>query len=201
MATGAFITAMLEPLINKRKISLYELLFGGFIVFGVGIIFQAEYEHLYGISVALISAFLSAVFTILNTQLVSQARPITLSFYELLIGGIVGVFVVLFSGQYSLEAFQLEGWDLLWILLIALVCTSYAFNISLRVMQHLSPFTVMVIINLEPVYGILLSLAVWGEEELLSSRFYLGFVVILATILMNGYLKRKKLTNENESQL
>jgi len=59
----------------------------------------------------------------------------------------------------------------------------------------------MVIINLEPVYGILLSLAVWGEEELLSSRFYLGFVVILATILMNGYLKRKKLTNENESQL
>ena len=201
MATGAFITAMLEPLINKRKISLYELLFGGFIVFGVGIIFQAEYEHLYGISVALISAFLSAVFTILNTQLVSQARPITLSFYELLIGGIVGVFVVFFSGQYSLEAFQLEGWDLLWILLIALVCTSYAFNISLRVMQHLSPFTVMVIINLEPVYGILLSLAVWGEEELLSSRFYLGFVVILATILMNGYLKRKKLTNENESQL
>jgi len=201
MATGAFITAMLEPLINKRKISLYELLFGGFIVFGVGIIFKAEYEHLYGISVALISAFLSAVFTILNTQLVSQARPITLSFYELLIGGIVGVFVVLFSGQYSLEAFQLEGWDLLWILLIALVCTSYAFNISLRVMQHLSPFTVMVIINLEPVYGILLSLAVWGEEELLSSRFYLGFVVILATILMNGYLKRKKLTNENESQL
>ncbi len=68
MATGAFITAMLEPLINKRKILAYELLFGGLIAFGVGLIFKAEYEYLYGISIALISAFLSSVFTILNAR-------------------------------------------------------------------------------------------------------------------------------------
>jgi drug/metabolite transporter (DMT)-like permease len=59
-------------------------------------------------------------------------------------------------------------------------------------MQHLSPFTIMLIINLEPVYGILLSLAVWGEEELMSIRFYVGFTIILGAILLNGIFKRQK---------
>ena len=191
MATGAFITAMIEPLINKRKVLGYELGFGGLIALGVGLIFQAEFEHLYGISIALISAFLSAIFTILNTQMVKHGRAITLSFYELVVGSLVGILFVLFSSQYNIEAFQLKQWDLLWILLIAWVCTSYAFNISIKVMQHLSPFTVMMIINLEPVYGILLSLAVWGEEELMSIRFYIGFSIVLGAILLNGFYKNK----------
>jgi len=199
LATGAFITAMLEPLLNKRKILLYELLFGGCIAVGVGIIFRAEYEHLYGICVALVSALLSAVFTILNSQLVSKARPITLSFYELLLGGILGLLVVLFSGQYTAADFQLQAWDILWIVLLAWVCTSYAFNISLRVMQHLSPFTVMIIINLEPVYGIVLSLLIWGEEELMSGSFYFGFIIVLGTILLNGYYQRRKLVREKQT--
>ena len=192
MATGAFITAMIEPVINKRKILGYELLFGGLIAVGVGMIFQAEYEHLYGISIALLSAFLSSVFTILNTQLVKQGKAITLSFYELLVGAVFGIGFVIFSGNYTLEAFELRQWDWLWIILIAWVCTSYAFNISIKVMQHLSPFTVMLIINLEPVYGILLSLAIWGDEELMSFRFYLGFVIVLGAILLNGIYKRQK---------
>jgi drug/metabolite transporter (DMT)-like permease len=192
MATGAFITAMIEPLINKRKILGYELLFGGLIAVGVGMIFQAEYEHMYGISIALLSAFLSSVFTILNTQLVKQGKAITLSFYELLVGAVFGIGFVIFSGNYTLEAFELCQWDWLWIILIAWVCTSYAFNISIKVMQHLSPFTVMLIINLEPVYGILLSLAIWGDEELMSFRFYLGFVIVLGAILLNGIYKRQK---------
>ena len=192
MATGAFITAMIEPLINKRKILGYELLFGGLIALGVGMIFEAEYEHLYGISIALLSTFLSSVFTILNTQLVKQGKAITLSFYELLVGAVFGIGFVIFSGNYTLEAFELRQWDWLWIILIAWVCTSYAFNISIKVMQHLSPFTVMLIINLEPVYGILLSLAIWGDEELMSFRFYLGFVIVLGAILLNGIYKRQK---------
>lgn len=191
MATGAFITAMLEPLINKRKIQAYELLLGGLIAFGVGLIFKAEYEYLYGISIALVSAFLSSVFTILNSRLVQQDRAITLSFYELVVGAVVGIIYVIATGNYTVQDFHLQQWDLVWILLIAWVCTSYAFNISIKVMEHLSPFTVMMIINLEPVYGILLSLLVWGEQELLSFRFYIGFCIILGVIFLNGLFKKQ----------
>ena len=192
MATGAFLTAMLEPLVTRRRVLGYELLFGGLIAFGVGLIFEAEYEHLYGMGIALVSAVLSSLFTILNTELVKTARAITLSFYELAVGAVVGLLYVSLSSTYNLESFELQQLDGLWILLIAWLCTSYAFNISIKVMKHLSPFTVMMIINLEPVYGIALSLTIWGEDELMSFRFYLGFAIVLGAILLNGIYKRQK---------
>ena len=109
------------------------MLFGGLIVIGVGLIFQTEYENLYGIIIALISAFLSSVFTILNTQMVKQALAITLSFYELLVGALVGTTFVILSGQYSVIDFELYYWDIFWVLMIAWGCTSYAFNISIKI--------------------------------------------------------------------
>ena len=192
MATGAFITAMLEPLLVKRKVLIYEIFFGGFTALGVGLIFNAEFEEIQGNLIALFSAFLSALFTILNNQMVKKAHPITLSFYELLIGALVGIFYVLFFGNYSLNDFKLEDWDFAWIFILAFICTSYAFNISIKVMKHLSSFTIMMIINLEPIYGILLSLTIWNEEEYMSPMFYLGFFIVLGSILMNGLYKHKK---------
>ena len=192
MATGAFMTAMLEPILIKRKVLVYEIFFGGFTALGVGLIFNAEFEEFQIILIALFSAFLSALFTILNNQMVKKAHPITLSFYELLIGALVGILYVLFFGNYNLNDFQFEDWDFVWIFILAFICTSYAFNVSIKVMKHLSSFTIMMIINLEPIYGILLSLAIWNEKEYLSPMFYLGFCIVLVSILMNGIYKHKK---------
>ncbi|MGI9540662.1 MAG: DMT family transporter [Flavobacteriaceae bacterium] len=192
MATGAFITAMIEPLLIRRKILVYEILFGGITAIGVGIIFNAEFEQFYGILIALLSAFLSALFTILNNQMVKHALPITLSFYELLVGTLVCGIYVVFFGNYTLSSFAFHGYDWIWILILAWVCTSYAFNVSIKVMKHLSSFTIMMIINLEPIYGILLSLAIWNEREYLSLSFYLGFFIVLGSILVNGIYKHKK---------
>jgi len=192
MATGAFITAMIEPLIIRRKILGYEIIFGGITAIGVGVIFNAEFEQFYGILIALLSAFLSALFTILNNQMVKHALPITLSFYELLVGTLVCGIYVMFFGNYAWSSFAFHGYDWIWILILAWVCTSYAFNVSIKVMKHLSSFTIMMIINLEPIYGILLSLAIWNEREYLSPSFYLGFFIVLGSILVNGIYKHKK---------
>ena len=124
--------------------------------------------------------------------MVKNAHPITLSFYQLLIGAGVGIFYALFFGNYSLNDFQLEDWDFVWIFILAFICTSYAFNVSIKVMKHLSSFTIMMIINLEPIYAILLSLAIWNEKEYMSTMFYLGFCIVLGSILMNGLYKHKK---------
>ena len=192
MATGAFITAMIEPLLIRRKILGYEIIFGGITAIGVGVIFNAEFEQFYGILIALLSAFLSALFTILNNQMVKHALPITLSFYELLVGTLVCGIYVMFFGNYTWSSFAFHGYDWIWILILAWVCTSYAFNVSIKVMKHLSSFTIMMIINLEPIYGILLSLAIWNEREYLSPSFYLGFFIVLGSILVNGIYKHKK---------
>lgn len=201
MATGALITALLDPILSKRRLLGYELLFGGITALGIGMIYQAEFEHIRGISIALFSAFLSSLFTILNGKMVQHARPITLSFYELVVGTLVCIAVAFFTDQLHLEAFQLKGWDLLWILILGLLCTAYAFNVSIQVMRHLSSFTIMMVINLEPIYGILLSLAIWNEKAYLSINFYLGFLVVLSAILMNGLYKHRKEAQKKTSQL
>ena len=192
MATGALITALLDPIFNKRKLLGYELLFGGITALGIAIIYRAEFEHIIGITVALFSAFLSAVFTILNGKMVKEARPITLSFYELIVGTLVGIVVAYATNQFHVEAFLLKDWYLLWILILALLCTSFAFNMSIKVMRHLSSFTIMMVINLEPIYGILLSIAIWNEKAFLSTNFYVGFLIVIAAILMNGIYKHRK---------
>ena len=192
MATGALITAILDPILNYRKFLSYELIFGSLTAFGIGLIFQAEYEQIKGILIALLSAFLSSLFTILNGKMVKQARPITLSFYQLLIGTIIGVISAFNCNQLNLEYFQLKNWDLFWIMILAILCTSYAFNASIKVMQYLSSFTIMMIINLEPIYGILLSLLIWGEKTYLSFNFYFGFFIVISSIFMNGIYKHKK---------
>lgn len=201
MATGAIITALVEPLlIKERKLLAYEIVFGSVVILGIGLIFRAEFDNYIGILVALCSAFLSSMFTILNGQMIKKAPAISLSLYELLVGTFVGILFVLFSNSYTYSDFELKAWDLIWILILAWICTSYAFYASINVMQHLQPFTIMMIINLEPVYGILLSLLIWNEKELLSSSFYIGFIIILIAILINGVYKHKKDKNNFKAQ-
>jgi drug/metabolite transporter (DMT)-like permease len=104
----------------------------------------------------------------------------------------VGIVVAYATNQFHVEAFLLKDWDLLWILILALLCTSFAFNMSIKVMRHLSSFTIMMVINLEPIYGILLSIAIWNEKAFLSTNFYVGFLIVIAAILMNGIYKHRK---------
>ena len=77
------------------------------------------------------------------------------------------------------------------ILILGFLCTSYAFNVSIKVLRHLSSFTVMMIINLEPIYGIILSILIWKDEAFLSLNFYIGFVIVLSSIYMNSIYNKK----------
>ena len=88
------------------------------------------------------------------------------------------------------EAFRLEGWDLVYLLLLGVVCTSFAFIASVYVMRELSPFTVVLTTNLEPIYGIALALLIFGETEYMTPGFYLGAVVILLSVLGNAMIQR-----------
>ena len=192
MATGALITALLDPIFSKRKLLTYEVLFGGLAALGIVIIYNAEFEHYIGISIALLSALLSSLFTMLNRHMVKSARPITLSFYELFVGSLFGILVAYFSDMLTIENFRLIGLDWLWLMLLGLIGTSFAFNMSIKVMKHLSSFTIMMVINLEPIYGILLSLAIWNEKAFMSLNFYIGFIIVISAIMMNGIYKRNK---------
>ena len=191
MATGAFFAALLEPLIFSRPINWRELLLGLIAVVGLGIIFQASTEYMWGIVMALISAFLSALFSVFNGRLVQSHSASSISFFELFFG-VLGISIyLLFNGDFDASFFVLSFSDWTYLLILSTICTAYAFIASVNLMKWLSPFTLMLTINLEPVYGILLALLVFGDSEYMSGMFYLGAGIILATVLANAYFKAK----------
>ncbi|MBP2832326.1 DMT family transporter [Aquimarina sp. U1-2] len=199
LSTGAFFTSILEPIFYKRKLIWYEVIFGMLVIIGLYIIFEVEGDYLYGIIYALISAFLSSIFSLINGKIAQRYHAATISFYELLSGaGIITLYlaVVPFFGThtegFSISFFQLSGSDWTYIAILASVCTAYAFIGSVQVMKYLSPYTVMLTINLEPVYGILLAVLIFGESEKMSPQFYYGALIIIATVLLNGIFKNVK---------
>lgn len=192
MSTGAFFTSILEPIIYKRKLIGYEILFGLIVMVGLYIIFRVEGDYLSGILFALSAAFLGAVFSIINGKLVQKNDATVISFYELLGGaGFITIYLLVSQG-FTADFFLLSTTDWLYIIILATFCTAYAFIASTAVMKHLTPYTVMLTINLEPVYGIFLAYLIFGEKEQMSPQFYYGALIILATVVLNGILKNGK---------
>lgn len=194
MSTGAFFTSLLEPIFFKRKIIPYEVILGLIVIIGLYLIFKVESKYVYGIVLALISAFLSASFSIINGKFAKEYDPAIISFYELLGGVFFFTLFILFRGELTMDYFHMTWEDFMWLLILSTVCTAYAFIASVHVMKYLSPYTVMLTINLEPIYGIFLALLVFGEKEKMNSQFYIGALVILSTVILNGILKNRQKT-------
>ncbi|WP_416440678.1 DMT family transporter [Leeuwenhoekiella sp. A16] len=192
MSTGAFFTSILEPIFYKRKLIWYELLFGVLVICGLYLIFEVETRFSEGIFVALFSAFLAALFTLANGKLVKENPPSKISFYELLAGaGFISIYLLMTSG-FTSSFFVLPVMDWVYILILASICTAYAFIASVKVMRHLSPYTIMLTTNLEPVYGIILAYLILGDAEQMNEGFYYGALLILFTVILNGILKNSR---------
>ncbi len=198
MSTGAFFTSFLEPLYYRRKIIGYEVLFGLLAVVGLYIIFKVETEYILGISLALCSSFLGSMFSVINGKFAKRYNASGISFYELFFGMLCISAFLAFNGDFTPEFFQLSSKDWIYLLILASICTAYAFIASIHVMKWLSPYTVMLTVNLEPVYGIILALLVLGDSENMSPQFYYGALIILITVLANGIVKTRR---ERKKQL
>lgn len=192
MSTGAFFTALLEPFWYGRKMVGYELVFGLIVMLGLYIMFRVETGFLNGILLALVSSFLSATFSLINGKLTQEQRPSIISFYELGSGVLFLSIYLVFSGSFDQKFFQLSVNDWMYIFILASVCTAYAFIASVKILKYISPYTVMLTINLEPVYGIILAFLLLGESEKLNPLFYVGALLILTTVVANGILKNRK---------
>ena len=197
LSTGAFFASILEPIFYKRKVIWYELLFGIIVVVGLGIIFNVETKYTAGIYLAVTSAFLSALFSVINGKYAKEFDPNIISLYELSSGVFFISIYLFFAGSFTPAFFALSINDLIWLFLLSSICTAYAFSASVKVMKFLSPFTVMLTINLEPIYGIILALLIFDDTEEMSPLFYVGALIILATVIANGIVKSYKKVTTN----
>lgn len=195
LSTGAFFTSFLEPLFYNRKIIWYEVFFGLLVIAGLIIIFNVESQFKNGMLLALLSAFLSALFSVVNSKFAKQYHANVISVYELGSGVFFLTLYLLFTQKMTSAFFSIGLEDFLWLLLLSSVCTAYAFSASVKVMKFLSPYTVMLTINLEPIYGIILALLIFKDTENMNPMFYVGALIILGTVITNGLIKSKKVNN------
>ena len=194
LSTVSLWTALLEPLFTSKKLQALEVLMSLLIIAGLYLIFRFEIDHLLGILMAVGSALLGALFTIINARLVRVHRALVISYYEMA-GACLGtlVFFPLYAtwltdtGQLALG---LTAWDSVWLLLLALVCTVYPFTASVHLMQRISAFTVNLSVNLEPVYGIVLALIFFKDTERMSAGFYVGAAIILGSVFAHSLIER-----------
>ncbi len=190
LSSTTLFVAMLEPLFFRRRISLTELFFGGLVIVGLLIILNTVEGSWPGLIMGLISAFLAALLGTINGVFAKQQHPpVIITLYEMA-GGVAGTSVLLlFTQSFDAAFFQVSASNLGWLCILAFVCTSFAFVVSVNVMKRLSPFTVSLAFNMERVYGIILAVLIFRENERMTPGFYFGAALILLTIFAHAFRK------------
>lgn len=193
MSTGAFFVSFIEPIFFRRKIKLLEIILGLIVIFGLYIIFNFESQYKLGIIYALISSFLNALFSVFNGLFVKKYSGGTISLYQMFFGVLFISIYLVYTDSFTTSFFEVANEDWLYLVILSSVCTAYAFIASVNVMKYLSPYTVMLTINLEPIYAIVLALFIFGDKEKMNVEFYFGASLVLFVVLLNGIIKNKTL--------
>ncbi len=194
MSTTSLWTSFVEPLVGKKRIDPLEVVLGLVAVAGLYIVFRFEFDHALGLLLALGSAFLAACFTVANSHFVKRHDAFVITFYEMIGASICSLSFVFLFKNFGLNN-DLPLWpipsDWPWILILALVCTVYAYSMGTHLMKQFSAYMLSLTVNLEPVYGIALAFVIFGEKERMTPGFYLGTLVILAAVLAYPILQRQ----------
>lgn len=184
-STMGFFSAFLDPLISKRKMDFIEVFLGLMVMLGVYLIFYFDQDYRLGIFYGIISSILAATFTILNKKYVDKHNAQIITFYELGGGWLSLNFILPFYLQFvSYTNLLPDLSDFLWLLVLSLLCTVFAFNLSIRALKKISPFTINLSYNLEPVYGILLAFVIYKEHLELGVSFFVGLSIIFLTVVL-----------------
>ena len=218
LGSASFFASIIEPLVLKQPFSKRDIYMGLIVVLGILFIYFSMPENQpghvakvgdvsYGWAVitGLLSAALAATFTTLNKANIHRAKPLAISTLEMISGALVlSVVVALISTDHipwlpslnfdslSLENIASGPWDLIWIILLALLCTNLTFYLGTYALNQLSAFTANLTVNLEPIYGIVLGAAIFQENKDLNIWFYTGASIILGAIFTQAYRSNRK---------
>lgn len=195
-ATGTLFTSIIEPVFYKRKVIVYEIIFGMIIVAAIALIFKVETRYTAGIILGMSAALTSSFYNVFNGLLTRKIESSVIVIYELSGGFIVLSIFLFFAGEFNQQFFYItpKAWG--WEFVLAIVTTAYPFIASVDLMKKINPYTVILALNLQVIYGIIFAYILWEKDEAMTPGFYLGTLVMLVTIFGNDLLKsylRKRL--------
>jgi drug/metabolite transporter (DMT)-like permease len=191
LSTSTFFNSILTSIIDKTNPKFYELGISLIVMLAIAYIFNYQPGYELGMIFGVISAFFSAAFTTVNGRISKNFDAIVFSVYELL-GGVILLSILLFF--FPANFIQLIGAsasDWWYLFILSSLCTAIPFVASAYVLKHIPSFSVLLAINLEPVYTIILAYLIFGEQEKMNLPFYIGTLVILLTLFGNAWVKNR----------
>lgn len=190
LSSGSFFVSLLEPLFNRRRIRGVDLMLGLAATLGVLLLVNGvPSASPVGIALGIASAFFSGLFSTINGRLIHRFTAAVLSLWELGTGALLLLLVMALSATPMMLPRDIALRDWGWLIILSLLCTVVPWLWSLRVMRTLSAFTVLLAVNLEPVYSLVLAWILFPDSERLSAGFYIGAALLLGLVAINGLLK------------
>jgi drug/metabolite transporter (DMT)-like permease len=196
LSLSTLFASILEPIIFKRKVDVSEVVMGTVIVACILLIFKTEFHFKEGIIYGILCAVFGTIFSVFNGKMFGKTSSGNIIFYEIFCGWFILMVFYLLSGQIF-QMNEINYRDLALICLLASVFTAFPMLESVNLMKYISPFTLILTVNLEPVYGIILAFFIFGESEHMSPIFYVASGVMILAIIANGLIKARKTKNLN----
>ena len=210
LATSALWASLIKALYRKKFPGISEIVLSCLAMLAMFLLMKVQHFAPLAWWTACISAMLAAWFAVLNSKLTERFQPLQVAFWEM-VGGLLGISLWLLfrywwisapnSGTSTMPPFpwpwlSLSAMDWFWVAVLALVCTCYPFVASIRLMRLIDPFTFVLSVNMEPVYGIVLGYWLFGESEQMSPLFYGGTAILIATVLGEAWYKNYRFRRE-----
>jgi drug/metabolite transporter (DMT)-like permease len=190
LSTGTLFVALLEPIFFRRKIKMSEILLSSIIIICIFLIFNTEMSYWKGILMGIGCAFLSALFSVINGVMYHRGSSAVIIFYEML-GSFLAVTVFMTFINNWETIINIKMLDMISLLILGGFLTSFPMVMTMKLMKHITPFTLMLSVNLEPVYAILIAFVIWKDSEKMSPTFYIATAIMIVAICINGYLKTR----------
>ncbi|MCF2447283.1 DMT family transporter [Dyadobacter sp. CY345] len=193
-----FFTAILAPILNKKKFEASELLLSGLTLLGIGLIFSFDSQYRTGILLGVMSSLLVAFYTIANERLAHSFKSEVITVYQM-IGGSIGLaFLMPFYLHYFPVETMIPSWqDLGYLIMLSLFCTVLLYMLLIQALNKISAFTVNLSFNLEPIYTIILAILIYKENRELTWPFYIG----LGLIILSVVLQMVKVSRQHKKEL
>ncbi len=192
LATSSLFSALIEPMFFKRKLLKYEVLMGIVVIAALIFILGAETQYLWGYFYGIMAAFLGTLFTLFNAKYIKKVGAAKITMIEMLAGVLIISCVLLFQQDYTVFTSLISVTDFSYLLILGTLCTAMVFVWMTEIMKHITPYSLIMAVNLEPIYSIILALVIFGDSELMSNSFYVGSSVIIGIVFLEGYLKNKQ---------
>ena len=192
LSTSSLFSAFIEPIFFKRKIILYEVIMGIVVILALVYILGMDSENIKGYIYGIAAAFLGTLFTLFNAKYLKKVDAAKITMVEMLSGVLIITSILLYNKNYSVFKDIPSINDAYYLILLGTICTAMVFVWMTEIMRHVTPYSLIMAINLEPIYSIVLALIIFGQSEFMSTSFYIGASVIIGVVFLDGYLKNKQ---------